>query len=210
MLERSFFWDMAVFPALIVTQVPALRYINVEVKHFCIANGNASFLVNLTGIGCFFLSKNLPPRAFVNMGNIRSSAKKTSNRSSNSRRCVKLLCFLRRDCNPSTFLIHPSCSGNLAIISWTHGLDSSLTMRQASTSWRLSSSSSMASPLSEEEATLNKGWGISIRIGFGLGLPGMRARLNCTWTSRSFPRSSFSDDEDSWCLSSARRARSVS
>merc|ERR1719253_2456992 len=73
-------------------------------------------------MGCFFFSKNLPPIALDNIGNIRSSAKKTSNLSSNTRFCAKLLCFVRRDCNPSTFLMHPNCSGNWAIISWTHGL----------------------------------------------------------------------------------------
>ena len=44
--------------------------------------------------------------------------------------------------------MQPSCAGNLVISSCTHGLDSSLTMMQASISWRpASSSSSMASSL---------------------------------------------------------------
>ena len=74
------------FPALTVRHVPELRYMYVDLRHRCMANGNASSLESLTGMGCFFLSKNLVPRAFESMGTILSSAKKTSNRPSNSRR----------------------------------------------------------------------------------------------------------------------------
>mmetsp|Transcript_2204 Transcript_2204/g.4621 ORF Transcript_2204/g.4621 Transcript_2204/m.4621 type:complete len:283 (+) Transcript_2204:226-1074(+) len=222
--------DMDVVPALTVRHVPdeRWRYVAFRRASSLVASPVASrsplpmLRVKQMGRGCFFLWKNPFPSALDSMGRMRSSARKRSYLARRSRFWEKVLCFWRREVSVSIFLMQESVDVESG---WARerrvckvGLRESFTMRQISGGEELTASSRIATSSSSSSPSLSceppprckKEWGMSIRMGLGEELPGMRRRLSCTWTSSSLSKREVDSPEVAeWCLRRAWTARLI-